>query len=76
LERTGGWPEELPMIGHSFIMTHKTQVKGFKPQVMANNIAHHYKIFSLDINEFEKMEEESKKLLPLAYQKAQSRSVI
>lgn len=76
LERAGGWPEELPMIGHSFIMTLKTQVRGFKPQVMANNIAHHYKIFSIDINEYERIEEESKKLLPMVYQKAQSRSVI
>lgn len=76
IERIGSWPEELPMIGHSFIMTLKTQVRGFKPQVMQNNIAHHYKIFSLDVNEFERMEEESKTMLPMIYQKAQSRTLV
>lgn len=76
LERIGGWPEELPMIGHSFIMTLKTQVRGYKPQVMQNNIAHHYKIFSIDINEYEKLEQDSHNMLPMVYQKAQSRSVI
>jgi len=76
LERTGGWPEELPMIGHSFIMTLKTQVRGYKPQVMQNNIAHHYKIFSIDVNEYEKLEQDSLNMLPMVYQKAQTRSVI
>ncbi len=69
------WPEELPLIGHSFIMTLKAQIRGFKPQVMQNNIAHHYRIFGVDINEYESLDEEAKKELPLAYQKAQIRSL-
>lgn len=75
LERIGPWPEELPMIGHSFIMTLKSQIKNFKPQVMKNNIAHHYKVFGVDINDWEKMQEESSVMLPKVYQNAQSRTV-
>ncbi len=69
------WPEELPFIGHSFIMTLKAQMRGFKPQVMQNNIAHHYRIFGVDISEYERLDEQAKKELPLAYQKAQMRSL-
>lgn len=75
LERIGPWPEELPMIGHTFIMTLKSQIKGFKPQIMKNNIAHHYKVFGVDINDWEKMQEESSVMLPKVYQNAQSRTL-
>lgn len=75
LERIGPWPEELPMIGHTFIMTLKSQIKGFKPQIMKNNIAHHYKVFGVDINDWEKMQEEASTVLPKVYQNSQSRTV-
>jgi GT2 family glycosyltransferase len=49
------WPKELPLIGHSFIMTLKAQRSGHKPQYLSTKIAHHYKIFSVDINDYERL---------------------
>ena len=59
-----GFMEELPQIGNAFIMTLKAQTLGYKPQVMKNNILHHYRIFSLDVNEFERMTEKAMNSLP------------
>lgn len=72
--KTGGWTENLPLIGHSFIMTMKAQLKGFQPQVMQNTIVHHYRIFGIDINEYEQQDLMSKTNLPQAYMDAQTRS--
>lgn len=60
----GPWPDQLPQIGAAFIMTLKAQNYGHKPQVMKNQIVHHYKIFSLDISEFERMTEQAMAVLP------------
>ena len=49
----GPWPEQLPQIGPSFILTLRAQQKGQRPQIMKNTIIHHYKIFSMDISEYE-----------------------
>lgn len=61
---SNGWPEELPQIGHSFIMTAAAQHEGYKPQMMKNQICHHYRIFSLDINEYEKLTEQAMVTIP------------
>jgi GT2 family glycosyltransferase len=66
----GPWPEELPMIGGSFIMTMRGQNKGHKPQVMKNNIVHHYRVFSLNINEYEKLVEQAMVTIPKIMQQA------
>jgi GT2 family glycosyltransferase len=58
-EDIGPWPEELPLIGHSFIMTLKAQLKGHNPQATGNNIVHHYKALSLDPSEFERIGEQA-----------------
>lgn len=71
----GPWPEELPQIGNSFILTMKAQSKGFKPQIMKTPIVHHYKIFSLGINEYEKLQEEAVSMLPKMIGQVQSRSI-
>lgn len=71
----GPWPEELPQIGTSFIMTMKAQNKGFKPQIMKTPVLHHYKIFSLGINEYEKLQEEAVTILPKLLSQAQSKSI-
>jgi GT2 family glycosyltransferase len=73
--KIGPWQKELPMIGHSFIMTIKAQLNNFKPQVMKNILAHHYKIFNLNINDYERMSEEAAKIIPKIYQQVQSYSV-
>lgn len=63
-EEAGPWPERLPQIGPSFILTMAAQNKGYKPQVMRNPIAHHYRIFSLDINEYERLTEQAMVVIP------------
>lgn len=60
----GPWPEQLPQIGPSFILTIRAQQKGHKPQIMKNPIVHHYKIFSMDISEYERMTEQAMTTLP------------
>lgn len=67
LDECGPFPEDLPLVGPGFIMTVKANNKGFNPQAMKNNdqkIAHHYKIFSLDISEFERMTEQAMVKIP------------
>ena len=70
-----GFMEELPQIGNAFIMTLKAQTLGYKPQVMKNNILHHYRIFSLDVNEFERMTEKAMNSLPKIVQQIQTKTV-
>jgi glycosyltransferase involved in cell wall biosynthesis len=72
-ENAGPWPEQLPQIGHSFILTMKAQNKGFKPQIMKNAIVHHYRIFSLDVSEFERMTEQAMQDMPKLLSQTQSR---
>jgi len=69
----GPWPEQLPQIGPSFILTLKAQSRGHKPQIMKNQIIHHYRIFSLDISEFERMTEQAMVTLPKLMSDVQSR---
>jgi len=69
----GPWPEDLPMIGNSFIMTMRAQSRGHKPQIMKNQIVHHYRIFSLDISEFERLQEQAMAALPKLMTDVQSR---
>jgi hypothetical protein len=70
----GPWPEELPMIGNSFILTMRAQQKGHKPQIMRNNVIHHYRVFALKVNEYEKLIEEAMAVMPKLMQ--QSREVV
>jgi len=71
----GPWPEELPQVGNAFIMTMRAQNKGHKPQIMKNQIVHHYRIFSLDISDFERMTEQAMSILPKLLNDVQSRPV-
>ena len=68
----GPWIEELPMVGHAFIMTLKAQHKGYQPQMMKNPICHHYRIFSVDINTYEKMTENAMATIPKLIRDVQS----
>lgn len=69
------FPEKLPMVGQNFIMTLKAQNLGFKPQLMKNTIAHHYKIFGIDISLFEKMVEQAQIEIPKLIKDFQSQPV-
>jgi len=71
----GPWPEQLPQVGPSFIMTMRAQHKGHKPQIMKNQIVHHYKIFSLDISEYERMTEQAMTVLPKLMSDVQTKSL-
>ena len=71
-EKCGPFDERLPLVGAPFIFTINAQNKGFKPQVMKNPIAHHYKIFSLDINEYERIIEKAMVTIPQIMRESQS----
>lgn len=71
----GPWPEKLPMIGPSFVLTLKAQSGGYKPQVMKNPIAHHYKIFSLNVNEWERLTEQAMVTIPQILKEIQSETL-
>lgn len=71
----GPWPENLPAIGHAFLMTMRAQYKDQKPQVMRTRIAHHYKIFAMEMAEHERLTEQAQIELPKLLQSAQSRPV-
>lgn len=55
----GPWPVDLPLVGMSFIMTLRAQRAGHKPQATGNSIVHHYKAFSMDPSEYERISEEA-----------------
>jgi GT2 family glycosyltransferase len=55
----GPWPEELPLVGMSFIMTLRAQMKGHQPQATGNNIVHHYQSLCIDASEYERMSEKA-----------------
>lgn len=74
-DKCGPFEEKLPQIGAPFVFTMDAQTKGFKPQVMKNIIAHHYRIFSLDINEYERLIEKAMVAIPEVMRKRQSVSV-
>lgn len=71
----GPFSEKLPMVGQNFVMTLKAQHFNYKPQIMKNVIAHHYKIFGLDISTFEKMTEQAQVEIPRLIKEVQSETV-
>ena len=74
-KEVGPFPEELPQVGPSFVFTIRAQHAGQNPQVMRNPIAHHYRIFSLDINEYEKLTEQAMVTIPKLLRTVQSSPV-
>lgn len=71
----GPFEERLPQIGAPFIFTIEAQNKGHKPQIMRNPIAHHYRVFSLDINEYERLVEQAMVSIPQVMREVQGQSV-
>lgn len=67
----GGFHDKLPQIGPAFIYTIAAQNAGHKPQMMRNPIAHHYRIFSLDINEYERLTEQAMVTIPQVLRETQ-----
>ena len=58
------YPEQLPLIGHSFIMTYRANHKGYKAQMVKVPICHHYRIVSADYNELELLQEQAVVTIP------------
>ncbi len=71
-EDIGPWPEELPLVGQSFIMTLKAQHKGYKPQAIKNPLVHHYNAISYKPNEIEPISEEAMSIIPKLMQQIQN----
>ncbi len=69
--KIGPWPEELPIIGSSFIMTSRANYKGLNPQAVKNSIVHHYKSYSFNPSEFEQLSDVAYKNLPKLFAEAQ-----
>jgi hypothetical protein len=60
----------------SLMLVHQeTQNKGHKPQIMKNQIVHHYRIFSLDISDYERMTEQAMTTLPKLMTEVQTRAL-
>ena len=71
----GPFEERLPQIGSPFVFTIEAQNKGHKPQIMRNPIAHHYRIFALDINEYERLVEQAMVTIPQVLREVQGQAV-
>jgi GT2 family glycosyltransferase len=74
-EDIGPFPEKLPVIGHSFILSIKAKSSGYNPQVIKNQIAHHYHISSYNINEYERLIEEAHVTMPQLLKDTQTQSI-
>jgi glycosyltransferase involved in cell wall biosynthesis len=68
----GPFAEELPMIGSPFLFTMAAQMAEHKPQVIRNKVVHHYAIFGMEINAFEKFSEQALVRLPSLMRDLQS----
>lgn len=71
----GPFAKELPQIGPAFIFTVQAQKNGYKPQVMRNPICHHYRIFSLNLNEYEKLTESAMVDIPKVMRRLESEAL-
>jgi len=68
----GPWPEELPLVGMSYIMTLRSQFRGHKPQAMQNPLVHHYGAFVMNPSEYEKISDQAYAAVPRLMRQAQS----
>lgn len=69
----GPWPEELPLIANAFIMTFRAQMAGHKPQASGNALVHHYRQFSADPSDYERLSEEAMGKVAKLMQQSQGR---
>lgn len=69
----GPFCEDLPMVGAPFLFTWACQMADHKPQIIRNPIVHHYAIFGMDVNDYEKFSEAALVGIPTQLRKLQSR---
>ena len=70
----GPFSEELPQVGGAFIFTMAAQQNGYKPQIIKNPICHHYRMFSLDFNQWERFTEQAMTTIPRIMREMQKES--
>jgi hypothetical protein len=63
-ENCGPFEESLKVTGSSFLFTLSCQYGGYKPQLLNNNVVHHYQKSSFSSNDFEKYASEAQANLP------------
>ena len=66
-ESVGPFTEELPQEGSAFLLTMAANTYGYNPQAIDSKqmpLVHHYGIFALDFNEFERFGERARTVLP------------
>lgn len=74
-KEAGPFPESLPQVGPSFILTMKAQKAGYAPQAIKNPVCHHYRIFGININEYERITEQAQIEIPKIIRELQTISV-
>jgi len=68
----GPFDVRLPQVGAPFAFTIKAQTNQYKPQILKTVIAHHYRIFALNISEYERQIEIAWAKLPQIVHEIQS----
>ncbi len=58
------FPEELPLVGNSFIMTMRAQYRGYKPAAATVKVVHHYRAMAFDANKYEEMSAKARAIVP------------
>lgn len=69
----GPFVEELPLIGAPFLFTIAAQMADHHPQVIKNSLVHHYRNFSIDVSEFERLSEQAMLVIPGILRNLQSK---
>lgn len=54
-EDAGPFPSDLPQMGPAFVYTMNAKKAGYDPQLIKTKICHHYRIFNLNVNEYERI---------------------
>lgn len=55
----GPFPVDLPVTGHAFVLNYAAAKRGYSPQFYRVPLVHHYRIMTQNVNQFEKMAEDS-----------------
>lgn len=70
----GPFAEELKQVGFTFLTTTAAGRFGYKPTTLNNmSLVHHYRAFSMDSSEYERMGEQSSILIPKLFREIQQK---
>lgn len=60
----GPFSEKLEQVGAAFLYTMSAQWHNHKPQVIRNPLVHHYGVFAMDINDYNRFRKKAGSLIP------------